>query len=91
MELDRLSRVAEIRLGDAEIAESAALGPSITDLSGDDQNLVIEFHRFVVVAETGIGKAEIAERIGLALSVVVGAGAGEAAFEPDDPVARVEA
>src|SRR2546428_81369 len=69
MIVDRRPGLAEVGIGDAEIAERIALAAPVADLARDDQGLLIIVDRRPGLAKVLIGEAGIAEPIALAAPV----------------------
>jgi hypothetical protein len=75
--LDGLVGLAEVAVGNAEIAEGVTLAVPVADLAGDGEALIVKVDGLPGLAEGGPGEAEIAEGVALALPVADLAGDGE--------------
>ena len=58
-----VARLAEVGVGDAEVAQGAALAASVADLAGDDRRLFVELNGLARLAEVGVGDAEVAQGV----------------------------
>ena len=69
MELDGFSGLAQVGVGQAQVAQSVTFAPSVADLSGDGQVLLVELDGLAVLAQGGVGSAQVAQVCSFAPSV----------------------
>ena len=81
--------LAEVPIGNAEIAERLAFAAAVADLPRDLEAGFVESDRLARVAEIGMGEAEIAERGAFAAAVDDLPGDLELCFVESDRFARV--
>ena len=66
---DRLLRLAQGGVGEAQVAEGAPLAEAIADLARDRQPLLVEADRLLHLAQGGVGEAQAAEGAPLAVAI----------------------
>ena len=58
---DGLLRLAQVGVGDAQVAEVGPLAPPVADLAGDHQRLLVKPDGPLGLAQVGVGDAQVAE------------------------------
>ena len=59
--LDGLVHLAQVAIGNAQVAQVVALAAAVADLTGDDQRLLVVLDGLLHLAEVGIGIAQVAQ------------------------------
>ena len=81
MVADGLLRLAQVGVGDAQVAQGAALAEPVLDVTGDDQRLLVVADGLLRLAQVGVGEAQVAQGVALAEAVLDVAGDLEVLLE----------